>query len=101
MVRKINDDHNHEMASPIFSNLVLSHRKMSDCDKSQVDSMKQFGITTSKVMAYIAGKSGSYGMLKFTKRDPYNYVHKQRRARISDGDAIQPLVTWKEMLMLT
>ncbi|KAL4287074.1 hypothetical protein AHAS_Ahas19G0149800 [Arachis hypogaea] len=57
-----------------------------------VDSMKQFGITTSKVMAYIAGKSGSYGMLKFTKRDPYNYVHKQRRARISDGDAIQPLV---------
>ncbi|KAL4396912.1 hypothetical protein AHAS_Ahas01G0139300 [Arachis hypogaea] len=38
-------------------------------------------------MAYMAGQSGGYGMLRFTKRDLYNYVHGQRLARINDGDA--------------
>ncbi|KAL4344998.1 hypothetical protein AHAS_Ahas11G0234400 [Arachis hypogaea] len=38
-------------------------------------------------MAYMAGQSGGYSMLRFTKRDLYNYVHGQRLARISDGDA--------------
>ncbi|XP_057746792.1 protein FAR1-RELATED SEQUENCE 5-like [Arachis stenosperma] len=38
-------------------------------------------------MAYMAGQSGGYIMLRFTKRDLYNYVHSQRRARILDGDA--------------
>ncbi|XP_057719305.1 protein FAR1-RELATED SEQUENCE 5-like [Arachis stenosperma] len=41
---------------------------MSDGDKAQVDSMKQFGIPTAKIMAYMAGQSGGL-------------------ARISDGDA--------------
>ncbi|KAL4375239.1 hypothetical protein AHAS_Ahas05G0261900 [Arachis hypogaea] len=35
----------------------------------------------------MAGQSGGYGMLRFTKRDLYNYVHEQRVARICDGDA--------------
>ncbi|XP_025636363.1 protein FAR1-RELATED SEQUENCE 5-like [Arachis hypogaea] len=60
---------------------------MSNGDKAQVDSMKQFGIPISKIMAYMAGQSGGYGMLQFTKRDLYNYVHGQRLAQISDGDA--------------
>ncbi|KAL4306331.1 protein FAR1-RELATED SEQUENCE 5-like [Arachis ipaensis] len=38
-------------------------------------------------MAYMAGQSGGYGMLRFTKRNFYNYAHRQRLARISDGDA--------------
>ncbi|KAL4349709.1 hypothetical protein AHAS_Ahas10G0069100 [Arachis hypogaea] len=41
----------------------------------------------SKIMAYMAGQSGGYGMLQFTKRDLYNYVHGQRLARINNGDA--------------
>ncbi|XP_016165101.1 protein FAR1-RELATED SEQUENCE 5-like [Arachis ipaensis] len=59
---------------------------MSDSDKAQVDSFKQFGIATLKIMAYMAGQSGRYGMLRFTKRDLYNYVHGQRVAQICDGD---------------
>ncbi|XP_016185318.1 protein FAR1-RELATED SEQUENCE 5-like [Arachis ipaensis] len=59
---------------------------MSNGDKAQVDSTKQFGITTSKIMAYMAGQSGGYGMLRFTKCDLYNYVHGLRLARISNGD---------------
>ncbi|KAL4374054.1 hypothetical protein AHAS_Ahas05G0143400 [Arachis hypogaea] len=43
------------------------------------DSTSLFGIGTSQ--------SGGYSMLRFTKRDLYNYVHSQRRARILDGDA--------------
>nr|XP_025662163.2 protein FAR1-RELATED SEQUENCE 5-like [Arachis hypogaea] len=86
-VRTIVDEHNHELAPAVFARLIRSHRKMSDGDKAQVDSLKQFGIATSKIMAYMAGQSGGYGMLRFTKRDLYNYVHGQRVARICDGDA--------------
>ncbi|XP_016195919.1 protein FAR1-RELATED SEQUENCE 11-like [Arachis ipaensis] len=85
-VRTIVDEHNHELAPAVFARLLPSHRKMSDGDKAQVDSFKQFGIATSKIMAYIAGQSGGYGILRFTKWDLYNYVHGQRVARISDGD---------------
>ncbi|XP_057731268.1 protein FAR1-RELATED SEQUENCE 5-like [Arachis stenosperma] len=86
-VRTIVDEHNHELAPAMFTNLLPSHRKMSEGDKAQVDSFKQFGIPTSKIMAYMAGQSGGYSMLRFTKRNLYNYVHGQRLARISDGDA--------------
>ncbi|KAL4357267.1 hypothetical protein AHAS_Ahas09G0169600 [Arachis hypogaea] len=72
------DDHNYDLASTMFTHLLPCHRKMSDGDKAQVDSFKQFGIATSKIMAYIDGQSGGYGMLRFTKRDLYNYVHGQR-----------------------
>ncbi|QHN92439.1 Protein FAR1-RELATED SEQUENCE [Arachis hypogaea] len=86
-VRTIFDEHNHELAPTMFSHLLPSHRKMSNGDKAQFDSMKKFGIPTSKIMTYMAGQSGGYGMLRFTKRDLYNYIHGQRMARINDGDA--------------
>ncbi|RYR62332.1 hypothetical protein Ahy_A04g019824 [Arachis hypogaea] len=85
-VRTIVDEHNHELAPPVFARLLPSHRKMSEGDKAQVDSLKQFGIATSKIMAYMAEQSGGYGMLRFTKRDVYNYVHRKRVARILGGD---------------
>ncbi|XP_016178505.1 putative protein FAR1-RELATED SEQUENCE 10 [Arachis ipaensis] len=39
-VSTIIDEHNHELALTIFTHLLPSHRKMSDGDKTQVDSMK-------------------------------------------------------------
>ncbi|XP_025625575.1 protein FAR1-RELATED SEQUENCE 5-like [Arachis hypogaea] len=86
-VRRIDDNHNHPLATTMFSHLLPSHRNLSDGDKAQVDSLKKFGIATSKIMAYMAGQSGGYGMLRFTKRDLYNYVHSQRIAQIINGDA--------------
>ncbi|RYQ79726.1 hypothetical protein Ahy_Scaffold1g106590 isoform A [Arachis hypogaea] len=59
-VRTIFDEHNHELAPAMFSHLLPSHRSMSNGDKAQVDSMKQFGIPTAKIMAYMAGQSGGY-----------------------------------------
>ncbi|QHO39572.1 Protein FAR1-RELATED SEQUENCE [Arachis hypogaea] len=46
-VRSIMDEHNHELAPAVFARLLPSHRKMSEGDKAQVDSWKQFGIATS------------------------------------------------------
>ncbi|RYQ84004.1 protein FAR1-RELATED SEQUENCE 5-like [Arachis ipaensis] len=86
-VRTIIDEHNHELAPAMFTHLLPSHQKMSEGNRAQVDSFKQFGIATSKIMAYMAGQYGGYGMLRFTKRDLYNYVHGQRITRICDGDA--------------
>ncbi|RYR37899.1 hypothetical protein HN51_028861 [Arachis hypogaea] len=71
-VRKIDDIHNHPLATSMFNHLLPSHRSLSESDKAQVDSLKKFGIATSKIMAYMAGQSGGYGMLRFTKRDLYN-----------------------------
>ncbi|XP_057760804.1 protein FAR1-RELATED SEQUENCE 5-like [Arachis stenosperma] len=71
----------------MFSHLLPSHRQISESDKAQVDSLKKFGIATSKIMTYMAGQLGGYGMPRFTKRDLYNYVHSQRVAQINDGDA--------------
>ncbi|XP_016164648.1 protein FAR1-RELATED SEQUENCE 5-like [Arachis ipaensis] len=58
-VRKIVDEHNHTIALAMFRHLLPSHRKMSDGDKAQVDSMKQFRIATSKIMAFMAGQSAT------------------------------------------
>ncbi|XP_025676536.1 protein FAR1-RELATED SEQUENCE 5-like [Arachis hypogaea] len=80
-VRKIIDEHNHNMAPTAVCNLLPSHRKMSDGDKAQVNSMKQFKIPTPKIMAYMAGQSGGYNMLRFTKRDLYNYDEEVRTYR--------------------
>ncbi|KAL4364718.1 hypothetical protein AHAS_Ahas07G0034100 [Arachis hypogaea] len=54
-VRRIDDSHNHLLTEPMFSHLLLSHRNLSESDKAQVDSLKKFGIATSKIMAYMAG----------------------------------------------
>ncbi|KAL4355896.1 hypothetical protein AHAS_Ahas09G0032500 [Arachis hypogaea] len=71
----------------MFNHLLPKHRKLSESDKAQVDSLKKFGIATSKIMAYMIGQSEGYGMLRFTKRDLYNYVHSEKIAQINDGDA--------------
>ncbi|RYR13299.1 hypothetical protein Ahy_B04g070369 isoform A [Arachis hypogaea] len=59
-VRRIDDNHNHPLATTMFRHLLPSHRNLSDSDKAQVDSLKKFGIATSKIMAYMAGQSGGY-----------------------------------------
>ncbi|XP_016164456.1 putative protein FAR1-RELATED SEQUENCE 10 [Arachis ipaensis] len=60
-VRRIDDNHNHPLATTMFTHLLPSHRNMSESDKAQVDSLKKFGIATSKIMAYMAGQSGVTG----------------------------------------
>ncbi|KAL4390187.1 hypothetical protein AHAS_Ahas03G0120000 [Arachis hypogaea] len=86
-VRRIDDSHNHPLAATMFNHLLPSHQNLSESDKAQVDYLKKFGIATSKILAYMIGQSGGYGMLWFTKRNLYNYVHSQRLAQINDGDA--------------
>ncbi|RYR18807.1 hypothetical protein Ahy_B03g063421 [Arachis hypogaea] len=87
-VRRIEDSHNHPLATTMFSHLLRSHWTLSESDKAQVDSLKKFGIATLKIMAYMAGQLGGYGILRFTKRDLNNYVHSQRIAQINNGDAV-------------
>ncbi|RYR21876.1 hypothetical protein Ahy_B03g067179 isoform B [Arachis hypogaea] len=77
-VRTIVDEHNHELAPTVFTHFLPSHQKMSDDNKAQVDSFKQFGSSTSKIMAYMAGQSGGYGMLRFTKREELRRTQKKK-----------------------
>ncbi|RYR39183.1 hypothetical protein Ahy_A09g044656 [Arachis hypogaea] len=79
-VRTIVDEHNHELAPAVFAHRLPSRVMVTR-------HIWIVSIATSKIMAYMAGKSGGYGMLQFTKRDLYNYVQGQRVARKCDGDA--------------
>ncbi|XP_025664556.2 protein FAR1-RELATED SEQUENCE 9-like [Arachis hypogaea] len=45
------------------------------------------GVPTSKILGYMAGQSGGYSLMGFTKKDAYNYINKAKRAKIIDGDA--------------
>ncbi|RYQ97133.1 hypothetical protein Ahy_B08g093144 [Arachis hypogaea] len=45
------------------------------------------GVSTSKIMGYMAGQAGGYSLMGFTKKDAYNYINKAKRAKIIDGDA--------------
>ncbi|KAL4306552.1 hypothetical protein AHAS_Ahas16G0189700 [Arachis hypogaea] len=42
---------------------------MSHDGKAQVDSLKKLGIATSRIMAHMAGQSGGYRMLRYTRTE--------------------------------
>ncbi|XP_025604037.1 protein FAR1-RELATED SEQUENCE 5 [Arachis hypogaea] len=59
---------------------------MSDSAKAHIDGMQRYGLPTSKILGYMAGISGGYSLLGFTKKDAYNYIEKSKRDKITDGD---------------
>ncbi|RYR49707.1 hypothetical protein Ahy_A07g036243 [Arachis hypogaea] len=61
-------------------------------EEAQIEGFQGCGISTSKTMRYMAGISGGYSLVRFLKKDAYNYVDKRRRARIADGDTNAAIV---------
>ncbi|XP_072064580.1 protein FAR1-RELATED SEQUENCE 5-like [Arachis hypogaea] len=59
---------------------------MTDADKAQVDSMHRHGLPPSKIMGLIAGQAGGYEFAGFTKKDLDNYIERNLRSKIIEGD---------------
>ncbi|XP_016173287.1 protein FAR1-RELATED SEQUENCE 5-like [Arachis ipaensis] len=86
-VRKINNNHNHELTPQVMVHLIPKYRSLTERAKAQIDGFRECGISTAKTMRYMAGLSGGYSLVGFVKKDAYNYIDKQRRKQIVDGDA--------------
>ncbi|KAL4314646.1 hypothetical protein AHAS_Ahas15G0105900 [Arachis hypogaea] len=84
-VRKINNNHNHELTPYVMVHLIPKYRSLTEGAKAQIDGLRECGISTAKTMRYMAGLAGGYLLVGFLK-DAYNYIDKQRCEQIVDGD---------------
>jgi hypothetical protein len=84
-IKLFNDDHNHSFVEEKFERMLPAHRKMSEYDKYQMNSMKKSGISTTRIYGYFASQAGGYENVGYTKRDMYNEQVKMRGSRHSDA----------------
>ena len=86
-VSKMVEAHNHELTARNFVHLIPNHRRMTNADKAQIESMHRHGIPTSQIMGFMVRQTGGYASVGFSKKDLYNYVDRSRRAKMIGGDA--------------
>ncbi|KAI0498437.1 hypothetical protein KFK09_021679 [Dendrobium nobile] len=96
MVNKSIESHNHELARSNDQHFLKSSRNISDENASVLKSMSEPGIRTVNVFTYLSDEVGGVGNLGFTKRDAYNYIQKERRAKIENGDTNSLIRLFKE-----
>ncbi|KAI4323856.1 hypothetical protein L6164_023431 [Bauhinia variegata] len=80
-------NHNHALVLPSYSHLIPSHRIMTDADKALINSMLGRGLKASTTMDFMTGLAGGPDKVGFTRKDLYNYAEKQRKMKVSEGDA--------------
>ncbi|KAJ1401715.1 Zinc finger, PMZ-type [Sesbania bispinosa] len=83
--------HNHELTPANMVHLMPAYRGLSAADKAQVNSLHLYGVRTCHIMRLIMGQKGGHSDLGFCKKDLYNHIDKENRAKIEDGDAFAAL----------
>ncbi|CAH9094339.1 unnamed protein product [Cuscuta europaea] len=91
LIIDFDDTHNHEMTPSQHVHLMPAYRSISDGIKAQVDSLRLHGVRTCHIMGLIIGQKGGHADVGFCKKDLYNYIDQQKRAKINDGDAFAAL----------
>ncbi|PKU70174.1 Protein FAR1-RELATED SEQUENCE 5 [Dendrobium catenatum] len=81
------ETHNHELTKPDDQHLLRSSRHIIEENASVLKSMADAGIRTINAFSYLSEEVGGVENLGFTKRDAYNYIQKERRAKIENGDS--------------
>ncbi|XP_020703717.1 protein FAR1-RELATED SEQUENCE 5-like [Dendrobium catenatum] len=85
-VNKSIESHNHELARPDDQHLLKLSRSISDDNAAILKSMSEVGIRTVDAFTYLSNEVGGVGNLGFKKQDAYNYIQKERIAKIETGD---------------
>ncbi|KAI0492327.1 hypothetical protein KFK09_026598 [Dendrobium nobile] len=80
------ETHNHELAKPDDQYLLRSSRHITEENASILKSMANARIRTINAFSYLSDEVGGVKNPGFTKRDAYNYIQKERRAKIENGD---------------
>ncbi|KAH0459208.1 hypothetical protein IEQ34_012022 [Dendrobium chrysotoxum] len=84
-VQKFIESHNHDLVRAEDKHLLRSCRSMSDEKSSVLKMMTEAGIRIIDAFSYLAHEVGGFENIGITKRDAYNYIQKERRARIKFG----------------
>ncbi|KAL4293535.1 hypothetical protein AHAS_Ahas18G0137800 [Arachis hypogaea] len=83
------EEHNHDLSSPVFTNIMAPHRKITEGHKAHIHSMHEAGFHTTQIMGFFAHMCGGYHNLNLISKDLYNYMDGVRQFRIVEGDAAQ------------
>nr|XP_025607775.1 protein FAR1-RELATED SEQUENCE 5-like [Arachis hypogaea] len=81
------ESHNHDCLDPRLVGFLPTHRKMAEADASQMNNMKDAGISTPHIYAMLANQAGGYENVNYTLRDMYNDIARQRRNVLGDARA--------------
>ena len=84
-VAYFSEDHNHECLEPRFVGMLPAHRKMSEAEIGQMNTMLKAGISTSHIYRLLANQCGGYEHVGFVSRDMYNEIAKRRRCLVGDA----------------
>ncbi|KAJ1431093.1 Zinc finger, SWIM-type [Sesbania bispinosa] len=87
-VKIFNDDHNHGMLENKYCGMMAAHRKMTESDIMEMNSMRSVGISVPDIYASFASRSGGYDKVGFRIKDMYNQIDKQRRFQRSDAKTV-------------
>ncbi|RYQ88235.1 hypothetical protein Ahy_B09g095548 isoform B [Arachis hypogaea] len=79
VVRDFCDEHNYELVVPKLARMLRSHKKMTEPDISQMNHMKEVGISIPNIFGSLASQCGGYENVNFSIKDMHNQVAKQRR----------------------
>ncbi|KAL3516130.1 hypothetical protein ACH5RR_023032 [Cinchona calisaya] len=79
--------HNHELAKDYEKHLLRSARNVTKDKGKTLVSMIDSGIAVVDAYSYLQGESGGVATLGFKKKVAYNYIDKERRSIIANGDA--------------
>nr|XP_025665199.1 protein FAR1-RELATED SEQUENCE 5-like [Arachis hypogaea] len=79
VVRDFYDEYNHDLVVPKLARMLRSHKKMTEPDISQMNHMKEVGISIPNIFGSLASQCGGYENVNFSIKDMHNQVAKQRR----------------------
>ncbi|XP_020571315.1 uncharacterized protein LOC110018364 [Phalaenopsis equestris] len=86
-VKKLIESHNHSLANPGDKHLLHSSRKISEVNADVLRSMTQSGIRPKDTFNFLAQEVGGVENLECTKADAFNFIQREKRSRIENGDA--------------
>ncbi|XP_020671925.1 protein FAR1-RELATED SEQUENCE 5-like [Dendrobium catenatum] len=98
-VNKAIETYNHELARPDDQYLLRSSRSISDDNAAILKSMSEAGIRIVDAFIYLSDEVGGVGNLDFIKRDAYNYIQKERKAKIETEDTNSLIKLFKEWVI--
>ncbi|KAJ1381926.1 FAR1 DNA-binding domain [Sesbania bispinosa] len=78
-VKEVVDEHNHVMLSERFHGMLFGYRRMEDAGITQMNKMRQVGISTPSIYQAFANQSGVCERVGFSVRDMYNEICRQRK----------------------
>ncbi|KAJ1405631.1 Zinc finger, PMZ-type [Sesbania bispinosa] len=81
------DEHSHPLLDKRYSGMLPGHRKMSESDIIQMNSLLQAGISPAHIFGHFALQCGGYEKVGFRLKDIYNQIERQRRKQCSDAMA--------------